>query len=120
MNLKRWPLVILTVVALISSAIPAAVTSAASPGDAPAAQVADRATSLKIALGRPITAPDNLNLYAPGGNIGNGVHELAYEYLYYHNLQTGEFVPWLGQSFAYNDDYTALTVKLRDGVMWSD
>jgi len=118
-NLKQWPVVILTVLALVASAVPAAANPAAAPGDAPAAQ-ADRAASLKIALGGPITAPDNLNLYAPGGNIGNGVHELAYEYLFYQNLQTGEFVPWLAQSFAYNDDYTALTVKLRDGVLWSD
>jgi peptide/nickel transport system substrate-binding protein len=119
MNLRRWPVVTLTVVALLASMLPAAVTTAATPSDAPAAQV-DRAASLKIALGGPITAPDNLNLYAPGGNIGNGVHELAYEYLFYQNLQTGEFVPWLGKDFAYNSDYTALTVHLRDGVTWSD
>jgi peptide/nickel transport system substrate-binding protein len=109
----------LTVVALVASTMPASITSAA-PGDAPTAQAADRAATLKIALGGPITAPDNLNLYAPGGNIGNGVHELVYEYLFYQNLQTGEFVPWLAESFSYNDDYTALTVKLRDGVTWSD
>jgi peptide/nickel transport system substrate-binding protein len=119
MNLRRWPVVILTVVALVASTLPASVTTAATPGDAPAAQT-DRAASLKIALGGPITAPDNLNLYAPGGNIGNGVHELAYEYLFYQNLQTGEFVPWLATDFNYNSDYTALTVHLRDGVTWSD
>ena len=118
MNVRRWPVAILMAVALVAATLPAAVTSAA-PGDAPAAQ-ADRATSLKIALGGPITAPDNLNLYAPGGNIGNGVHELAYEYLFYQNLQTGEFIPWLAKDFAYNDDFTALTVHLRDGVTWSD
>ena len=118
MNVRRWPVAILMALALVAATLPAAVTSAA-PGDAPAAQ-ADRATSLKIALGGPITAPDNLNLYAPGGNIGNGVHELAYEYLFYQNLQTGEFIPWLAKDFAYNDDFTALTVHLRDGVTWSD
>ena len=118
MDVKRWPVAILMAVALVAATLPAGVTSAA-PGDAPSAQ-ADRATSLKIALGGPITAPDNLNLYAPGGNIGNGVHELAYEYLFYQNLQTGEFIPWLAKDFAYNDDFTALTVHLRDGVTWSD
>src|SRR5262249_52356827 len=116
MNVKRWPVVLLMVVALVASTLPASITTAATPSD----QAVDRAASLKIALGGPITAPDNLNLYAPGGNIGNGVHELAYEYLFYQNLQTGEFVPWLAKDFAYNDDYTALTVHLRDGVMWSD
>ena len=75
MNLKRWPIVFLMVVALVASAVPASITTAATPTDAPAAQAVDRAASLKIALGGPITAPDNLNLYAPGGNIGNGVHE---------------------------------------------
>ena len=43
-----------------------------------------------------------------------------YEYLFYNNLQTGEFVPWLAESYEYNDDYSALTVHLRDGVTWSD
>jgi peptide/nickel transport system substrate-binding protein len=111
MNLKRLPILILMVTALATSALPAAAT--------PADQ-ATREATLKIGITSRIDDPTNLNLYAPGVNRGNGIHQLAYEYLFYQNLQTGDFVPWLAESYAYNDDYTALTVKLRDGVTWND
>ena len=38
----------------------------------------------------------------------------------YTNLNTGELIPWQAESFTYNDTYTAVTVKLRQGVTWSD
>ena len=78
----RWQ-AFLAAVALVLTTLPA---SAASPSD----QAVDRASTLKIALNAPISAPDNMNIYAPGGNISNGIHELVYEYLFYQNLQTGE------------------------------
>ena len=38
----------------------------------------------------------------------------------YTNLNTGEIIPWQAESFAYNDTFTAITVKLRKGITWSD
>ena len=38
----------------------------------------------------------------------------------YTNLNTGEIIPWQAESFTYNDDFTEITVKLRQGVTWSD
>ncbi len=43
-----------------------------------------------------------------------------YEALFYTNLNTGELIPWQGESYEYNDDFTEITLKLRDGVTWCD
>ena len=88
----------------------------------PAAPVdAERAQSLNIAIPGRIADPTNLNLYAPGVSRSNtGLHQVIYEYFFYQNLQTGEYIPWLAESYEYNDDFTAITVHLRDGVRWSD
>jgi peptide/nickel transport system substrate-binding protein len=86
-----------------------------------AAQGVPRDQTLIVALSGPIADPTNLNLYAPGvSRSGTGLHQMIYEYFFYQNLQTGEYIPWLAESFEYNDDFTAITVKLRDGVKWSD
>ena len=42
------------------------------------------------------------------------------EALFYTNLNTGELIPWQGESFEYNDDFTEVTLNLRDGVTWCD
>jgi peptide/nickel transport system substrate-binding protein len=82
---------------------------------------AERAQTLNIAIPGRIADPTNLNLYAPGVSRSNtGLHQVIYEYFFYQNLQTGEYIPWLAESYEYNDDFTAITVHLRDGVTWSD
>lgn len=86
-----------------------------------AAQDVPREETLIVALGGQVADPTNLNLYAPGvSRSGTGLHQMIYEYFFYQNLQTGEYVPWLAESYEYNDDFTAITVKLREGVKWSD
>jgi peptide/nickel transport system substrate-binding protein len=42
------------------------------------------------------------------------------EALFYTNLNTGELIPWQAESYKYNDDFTEITLKLRDGVTWCD
>ncbi|MCX7301870.1 MAG: ABC transporter substrate-binding protein [Rhodobacterales bacterium] len=42
------------------------------------------------------------------------------EMLFYTNLNTGELIPWQGESFSYSDDFMSATIKLRDGVTWAD
>jgi peptide/nickel transport system substrate-binding protein len=91
-------------------------------GPALAAQDAEvaREETFKVAIGQQLTDPTNLNLYAGVSRSNTGLHQVVYEYLFYNNLQTGEFTPWLAESYEYNEDYSALTVHLRDGVTWSD
>ncbi len=115
MNLKRtrahWWSILLLVCIL---AAPGATAMAAQ-------QDAARESTFKVALGARIEDPTNLNLYAAGvSRSDTGLHQAVYEYFFYHNLQTGEYVPWLAESYEYAPDFTSLTVKLRDGVTWSD
>lgn len=117
--------ILVLVLALVACApLPAEVTPA--PGEqAPApeqpAEVSERAQTMNIAIGGRIADPTNLNLYAPGvSRSGTGLHQMIYEYFFYQNLQTGEYVPWLAESYEYNDDFSQITVQLRDGVTWSD
>ena len=44
----------------------------------------------------------------------------ATEGLFYYNMLDDQFIPWLAEGYAYNPDYTQLTVNLRNGVEWSD
>ncbi|MEA2531334.1 MAG: peptide/nickel transport system substrate-binding protein, partial [Thermomicrobiales bacterium] len=87
-----------------------------------AAQTATpREETLKIAIKNRIEDPTNFNITNWAvDRSGTGLHQLAYEYFFYDNLQTGEYIPWLAESFEYSADFTSLNVKLRDGVTWND
>jgi peptide/nickel transport system substrate-binding protein len=42
------------------------------------------------------------------------------EFLWYDNLATGERLYWQASGFEYSDDYTSMTIHIRQGVEWSD
>ena len=111
MRVRRHLWSILAVIALLAGAS-SMVSAQAEPA---------RGEILKIAINGPIQDPTNMNMTNWSADRANtGLHQVAYEYFFYSNLQTGEFVPWLATSYEYNTDATALTVKLRDGVTWND
>ena len=56
-----------------------------------------RAETLNIAISRPYSDPTNLNVYAGADRSRSGIHQLVYEYFFYQNLQTGEYIPWLAE-----------------------
>ncbi|MEZ4866555.1 MAG: ABC transporter substrate-binding protein [Caldilineaceae bacterium] len=69
----------------------------------------------------PLTNPENWNIYQSGnGNQREIGDKTIFEDLFYTNLNTGELVPWQAESYEYNEDYTSITLKLRQGVEWSD
>ncbi|NDJ60717.1 MAG: ABC transporter substrate-binding protein [Chloroflexi bacterium] len=69
----------------------------------------------------PISIFDSFNPRIPSGNWNpNGYRQIGQEYLFYANFATGEIVPWLATGYAYNDDFTEMTLTLRDGVTWND
>ena len=61
---------------------------------------------MKIAIPGRFDDPQNMNIYAPGVSRSNlGIHQVVYEYFFYNNLQTGEFIPWLATSYEYAPDF---------------
>lgn len=69
----------------------------------------------------PLTNPENWNIYQSGNQNQRQVgSKTIYEALFYTNLNTGELIPWQAESYAYNEDFTNITVKLRQGVEWAD
>ncbi|HEY3080256.1 MAG TPA: ABC transporter substrate-binding protein [Chloroflexota bacterium] len=68
-----------------------------------------------------ITNPQNYHIYQTGvGHQREIGDKTIFEALMYTNLNTGEVVPWQAESFQYNENFTSITVKLRQGVTWSD
>jgi hypothetical protein len=71
-------------------------------------------------VGSPtLSAPNNGNWCSLGAEHPNGIM-FVNEPLFTYNQFTGEHIPWIAESYDYNDDFTAVTVKLREGVTWSD
>ena len=64
---------------------------------------------------------ENFNWWLPGNtHARHAAGKGLIEYLFYTNLNTGEIISWLGESFEYNDYFDAIDVKIREGVKWSD
>jgi peptide/nickel transport system substrate-binding protein len=63
----------------------------------------------------------DFNGWKPGISMGNGLHQMLLDTLYYQNTATGETIYSLAESDpVYNNDYTNLSIKLREGIHWSD
>jgi peptide/nickel transport system substrate-binding protein len=137
-------LLILVVAACAPAATPApqapAATEAPAPTEAPAAAEEPAAEEAAPAPGEVAEVPRNRTFISGGWDfynqipsptnfnpyVGitrhqrNNLHYTVNEMLFYSNYAQGTVDPWLGESWEYNDDFTELTVKLRDGVKWSD
>ena len=64
-------------------------------------------------------SPEVANPYLVGADIRTGIKAM-FEPLFYYNAFEDKEVPWLATGFSFNDDFTAVELKLRDGVTWSD
>lgn len=64
--------------------------------------------------------PGVANPYRGGVNSVRWTIMLSTEPLFWYNNLTDEVVPWIGESVTPNADFTVYTVKIKDGVKWSD
>ncbi len=64
---------------------------------------------------------ENFNWWLPGNSHARHASEKGLiEFLFYTNLNEGNIIPWLGESFEYNDSLDEIDVKIREGAKWSD
>jgi peptide/nickel transport system substrate-binding protein len=50
----------------------------------------------------------------------NSLHYTVNEFLFYTDYNANRIIPWQGESWSYDSANSVVTLKLRDGVMWSD
>src|SRR5258708_11656519 len=68
-----------------------------------------------------VPSPTNFSPYA--GVLlhqRNSLHYTVNEMLFYTNHNTNQIIPWQAESYRYNDGFTEITVKIRNGVKSSD
>jgi len=137
MQLKLYyALTVLVVLGMLAACQPAAPADPAAAPEAAAADVQAAApadvkdvprektyvVTLWSDTGGTMPGFDNWNplMNAGGALRGNGGNAGLSEGLFYRNLNNGEETPWLAESYGHNDDFTQWTIKLRQGVEWSD
>jgi peptide/nickel transport system substrate-binding protein len=112
MNKKRFTLFFILVLVALTAALSVHFVIA---------QDTDRANTAIFDIdGGRVLAPDLWNPFVPGSRRDHGFHQAVIEPLFILNYEPGEFVPWLGESMTANDALDTWTLKLRDGVKWSD
>lgn len=108
---------------VLAASAPAARPTMAAFSARQLAQVPRNRTLIMAGLGGEhpggFTDVDNFNPYAPGLSR-SGLYQAATEPLFYYNMLGDEFIPWLGEGYEYNPGFTEITVKIRNGVTWSD
>ena len=66
-------------------------------------------------------APNNFNSWAGWRQRDRGMQQVMHDQLWVTDFESGEIINNLAAGPAeYNEDFTELTVKIRDGVYWSD
>ena len=84
------------------------------------AQDVAREDTVIFDLDRTIKDPENFNWFTPGTKRMHGAHQAMWEPLFILDFSNGELLPWLGESFTPNDSLDVWTLKIREGVEWSD
>ena len=67
-----------------------------------------------------VSEPGNQNPYSNSQYLDWGLWQANQESLFYYNYETKEIMPWQASGYSYNEDFTELTINLRDGVKWQD
>jgi peptide/nickel transport system substrate-binding protein len=65
------------------------------------------------------TDHESMNPYFLGHISAHGA-QVIFEPLYFYNYLQNQEIPWLAESYQYNQDFTELTIKIRPKAAWSD
>lgn len=105
----------------------AAPAAEAAPTEAPAAEVPAatddevRAQTVIFDIdGGKVADPTLWNQFIPTSRRDHGYHQAIYEPLFILNYQDGQIMPWIGESMTPNETQDEWTLKLHEGVEWSD
>lgn len=103
-----------------AAAVPLTGLLAACEGEGSGGGGDDRAKTVIFDIVSRVQSPKLWNPMAPGVRDDNGMQAVLIEPLFILNYETGETEPWLGSEFTPNDALDVWTLKLRDGITWSD
>lgn len=96
--------------------------AAAAPAGSGKPEVARKDTLIHYGGDTEILEPTNFNPYSLGGlgRIRGPLNKTIFEFLYYYNHNDGAEIPWLAESYTVADDFTSVSVVIRQGVTWND
>ncbi|WP_246857776.1 ABC transporter substrate-binding protein [Oerskovia sp. KBS0722] len=110
---------LLTTVALVTGVTMFAAGCSSSGGEKTEGGSGDAGRVLNVWAGTQTPVVANFNPYSP--NPLHAANGAIYEPLFYYNkAQAGDPEPRLGESFEWSEDGLSLTVKIREGVKWTD
>src|SRR5438132_3482541 len=106
---------------LLAAAFLLVLAPAQTASPAPANVDIDRTKTLILDMdgGRDLT-PDVWNPFLPGRQMSQGYHQAILEPLFILNYETGQIQGWIGESMTPNATLDQWTLKIRNGVAWSD
>lgn len=106
--------------------------TAPAPGTGGLKKIPRNRTLVLGLTGGQLTDFNEFNPYLTGTSTSTGfpyAFEGTYYYNSYHTAKVSGppgmksdqgLIPWLAETYNYNNDFTQLTIKLRNGVTWSD
>ncbi|MFF3063855.1 ABC transporter substrate-binding protein [Oerskovia sp. NPDC057915] len=110
---------LLTTVALVTGVTMFAAGCSSSGGDGDGGGASDSGRVLNVWAGTQTPMVANFNPYAP--NPLHATNGAIYEPLFFYNrAEAGDPAPVLGESYEWSEDGTSLTIKIREGVKWTD
>ncbi|MBT7862462.1 MAG: ABC transporter substrate-binding protein [Gemmatimonadetes bacterium] len=122
MKIAKWFLDICSASALACSGLLLILSGCTDTVDDPnALRTVPRDRTLILGFGPSDQNYDSFNPFMPGTPTGTGV-DVLFEPLYFYNAyrDSNNIIPWLATGHQYDDEFTQVTVHLRQGVTWSD
>ena len=121
LHLRLLPLAFLVALLAACSRSGETGASGAKRGSVPSDEDALRSKTVIFDIDRGrVVDPHLWNPFVPGGRRDHGYHQAMIEPFFVLDYESGDLIPWLGESMISNETMDAWTLKIREGVRWSD